>query len=570
MALQCVIKPKMWLGLKQILLYVGLLLCVLLQVCRSKTQLQLNCPSVCHCDLFAQRNRAICSAKRLISASIDMPKSVELLDLSYNDITNIDADCFETTLHLINLTLAHNAIHTLHMDAFAELRHLRSLDLSYNRLEQIDEHLLEANAQLLHLNLEGNKLATLGDSPLLRSTSLRSLNLRNSQINQLSTNLLSALPQLRQLDLAQNMLITLSVNVFHAPRYLASLNLEENPLNCDRALIKVATWLSLRGVAVSISDCLEERPLTHPLDVELNEAQAKELSKFERMEEHFNDSSSSSDDPKPVAAVWRELPDESSEEQNEQLQPNQAQPEDEYGGGQLSTLIDVCEGNREQLCLRYRNCLERVSHELLAGGAAQPPDQVKSTHTYDEDDVKLAFAVGAATGICIVIFIISFALCVKSVCELRKKRSQTQDGDTSTVSSSQQQLPTIHTWSPPRTRNPRRSNPQRGRNAPSSRAVARQPYGPEDNFVSRLFGRPARHQYYRTINQNTATLIRRLSRSNLFSTRDREAPSSPDSPPPATATSRFYTDVMETGAARPETPPPNYGDVVVIENCDNK
>lgn len=114
----------MWLGLKQILLYVGLLLCVLLQVCRSKTQLQLNCPTVCHCDLFAQRNRAICrcvlllslslyiillyhslshslslccSAKRLISASIEMPKTVELLDLSYNDITNIDADCFEVS-----------------------------------------------------------------------------------------------------------------------------------------------------------------------------------------------------------------------------------------------------------------------------------------------------------------------------------------------------------------------------------------------------------------------------------------------------------------------------------------
>lgn len=139
---------------------------------------------------------------------------------------------------------------------------------------------------------------------------------------------------------------------------------------------------------------------------------------------------------------------------------------------------------------------------------------------------------------------------------------------TAPLSSSQQQLPTIHTWSPPqRTRNPRRSNPQRGRNA-SSRAVVRQPYGPEDNFVSRLFGRPARHQYYRTINQNTATLIRRLSRSNLFSGRDRE-PSSPGTPP--AATSRFYTDVVETGtAARPETPPPNYGDVVVIENCDNK
>lgn len=26
-----------------------------------------------------------------------MPKTVELLDLSYNDITNIDADCFEVS-----------------------------------------------------------------------------------------------------------------------------------------------------------------------------------------------------------------------------------------------------------------------------------------------------------------------------------------------------------------------------------------------------------------------------------------------------------------------------------------
>jgi len=128
-------------------------------------------------------------------------------------------------------------------------------------------------------------------------------------------------------------------------------------------------------------------------------------------------------------------------------------------------------------------------------------------------------------------------------------------------------LPTIHTWSPPRTRNPRRSNPQRSRSNVPSRALVRQPYGPEDNFVSRLFGRPARHQYYRAINQNTATLIRSISRSNLFRTRDRE-PSSPETP--TAATSRFYTDIVEPGAARPETPPPNYGDVVVIENCDNK
>jgi len=155
---------------------------------------------------------------------------------------------------------------------------------------------------------------------------------------------------------------------------------------------------------------------------------------FERME-HLDERSN--DEPKPVASIWRELSDESDEVKEQEQKHKEEEEEDE-----LPTLIDVCEGNREQLCLRYRNCLERVSHELLAGvgggvdggdGTAEDPlnqQKVPGMHTFDEDDVKLAFAVGAATGICMVIFIISFALCVKSGCELRKKRQQTTtDGD---------------------------------------------------------------------------------------------------------------------------------------------
>ncbi|XP_033159656.1 uncharacterized protein LOC117140698 [Drosophila mauritiana] len=550
MALQCVTKPKMWLGLKQILLYVGLLLCVLLQVCRSKTQSQMFCPTVCHCDLHAQRNRAVCSAKRLISANIEIPTTVELLDLSYNDITTIDDDSFKTTIHLLNLTLAHNAIHTLYGDAFVELTRLRYLDLSYNRLEQIDEHILESNDQLIHLNLEGNKLSTLGKGPILRSPSLRSLNLRNSQVNQLGTQLLSALPQLRQLDLAQNLLLTLSPGDFHAPRNLASLNVEENPFNCDRSLAKVATGLRQRGVAIFMSNCMEEEIQDQQEDAEAVNFPIKN-EKFESME-YLEPSTRG---PQSVLSIWRDL--DSSEEQN-------SEQDDE----KMSSVSDVCEGSREKLCLRYRICLERVSHELLAGGNSQLEDEIIRTHTYDEDDLKLAFVVGGATGVCMVIFIITFALCLKSCCEMRKKKSNPEvaTGDSAPLNPSQDSLPAIHTWSPQRTRNPRRSNPQRPRSTPSN-AVVRQPYGPQDNFVSRLFGRPARSQYYRTINQNTATLIRRLSRSNLFTSRDRE-PSSPAEPP--TSTARFYTDVIESGAIRPETPPPNYGDVVVIENCDNK
>ncbi|XP_030384316.1 uncharacterized protein LOC115631645 [Scaptodrosophila lebanonensis] len=554
MTLRCVIKPKMWLGLKQTLLYAGLLLCVLLQVCRSKTQL--FCPSVCSCDLYEQRNRAICSAKRLISANMEMPKTVELLDLSYNDITNVDADCFGTTVHLLNLTLAHNSIQTIHVDAFSTLRHLQALDLSYNRLEYVDEHMLESNDQLHYLNLEGNKLATLDSQPLLRSKSLRILVLRNAQINQISVELLSALPQLRQLDLAQNMLITVSSGAFYAPRFLTDLNLDENPLNCDRPLYKFARTLRQRGIALSMSDCqfeLEGPEEGEQLDPDHGNANL-EANIFQRIEQQID---IINEEPRSVMDVWRILPEDSDELKDEQ-------PEDP-----LQPLLNVCEGTRDQLCQRYHNCLESVSETFL-----------KRRHSYDEDDVKLAFVVGGATGICMVIFIIAFALCLKSCCELRRKGSSSEvDGPQQTADDAEptvrlqgvasQPLTTLLPPAPPsHTRVPRRSNPPRHPRA-TSRALVRQPYGPQDNFVSRLFGRPARQQYYRTLNQNTATLIRRLSRSNLFTNRQSE-PNSPATPP--ASTSQFY--VSENGPStnppRPETPPPNYGDVVVIEHCDSK
>lgn len=293
----------------------------------------------------------------------------------------------------------------MYANAFTELRRLRDLDLSYNRLEQVDEHLLESNIQLIHLNLEGNKLASLGKGPLLRSPSLRFLNLRNSQVNQLGTEFLSAMPQLRYLDLAQNMLLTLSAADFHAPRYLASLNVVENPFNCDQALIKVATSLRQRGVEILLSACEEEQVgPKQPEDVERLESPAENL---ERLEHH---SALSSAGPQSMMAVWREL---DSSEQDTSEQDN----------GQMPSLSEVCEGSREKLCMRYKTCLERVTHKLLAGEGSKLTDEINSSHTYDEDDLKLAFVVGGATGVCMVIFVITFALCLKSCCEIRKNRT---------------------------------------------------------------------------------------------------------------------------------------------------
>lgn len=91
-------------------------------------------------------------------------------------------------------------------------------------------------------------------------------------------------------------------------------------------------------------------------------------------------------------------------------------------------------------------------------------------------------------------------------------------------------------------------------------------------FIARLFERPSRHQYYRTLNQNTATLIRRLSRSNLFNNRSSqhfyggESNNSPELTNNASQETEPFAISRQSRltptAPRSETPPPSYGDVI--------
>lgn len=115
---------------------------------------------------------------------------------------------------------------------------------------------------------------------------------------------------------------------------------------------------------------------------------------------------------------------------------------------------------------------------------------------------------------------------------------------------------------PPQVRRQSRRRP-----APAPRSMVRYEGPVAENFLSRLFGRPARQQYYRSINQNTATLIRRLSRSNLFNNRlsqhfvERQTSAESNSPE-----SQDYA----ASAPRAETPPPSYGEIVINTCSDAK
>lgn len=53
-----------------------------------------ECPKYCDCDMYFDLHRATCQNKQLISVEIGMSPLAEILDLSYNQISQLDKNIF--------------------------------------------------------------------------------------------------------------------------------------------------------------------------------------------------------------------------------------------------------------------------------------------------------------------------------------------------------------------------------------------------------------------------------------------------------------------------------------------
>lgn len=59
--------------------------------CKPK---EIKCPDYCICDIHFGLKRATCQNKKLISVEIDMPPQAEILDISYNQISQLGKNIF--------------------------------------------------------------------------------------------------------------------------------------------------------------------------------------------------------------------------------------------------------------------------------------------------------------------------------------------------------------------------------------------------------------------------------------------------------------------------------------------
>ena len=84
--------------------------------------------------------------------------SIKSIDLSYNNIDQIDEKCFYGLFSLESLNISSNRITFLEPRLFNELDAIKSIDLSYNSIKHIDIKSFDGILNLETLNISQNRI----------------------------------------------------------------------------------------------------------------------------------------------------------------------------------------------------------------------------------------------------------------------------------------------------------------------------------------------------------------------------------------------------------------------------
>lgn len=135
------------------------------------------------CDCRGDLKFTICSKAHFTQLPSRVPPTSELLDLSDNRISALEARSFAKNRKLRVLLLQNNNISVVADGAFAQLEFLQKLDLSWNRISVLREGFSAGLAMLRELQLSHNRLTALDSRCFLHLDGLQRLNLSDNAIH---------------------------------------------------------------------------------------------------------------------------------------------------------------------------------------------------------------------------------------------------------------------------------------------------------------------------------------------------------------------------------------------------
>ncbi len=152
--------------------------------------------------------------------------NLELLNLSYNQLTALPPDIFAGLGSLKRVQLLFNNLTALPPDIFAGLGNLRSLWLHYNELTALPPEIFTGLPQLYFVNLTENELTALPPGIFAGMTQLREVELGENELTALPPGIFDDLEALEVLSLHRNRLSGLPPGIFAGLANLRHLRLD--------------------------------------------------------------------------------------------------------------------------------------------------------------------------------------------------------------------------------------------------------------------------------------------------------------------------------------------------------
>ncbi|XP_078065459.1 amphoterin-induced protein 3 [Mustelus asterias] len=215
------------------------------------------CPAVCICasDLLS------CVSRSLSLVPPGLPTTATSLDLSHNNLHQLQDNWLAQLPRLGTLRVSHNRIRHISAGAFHNASQLMHLDLSSNRLHSVENHFFQELTNLQELLLYNNQIARVDSAALLRLSNVQKIYLSWNLLTDFPFNALQegSLPQLKIMDISSNRLSSIPIDMVTAlPQTIKNgLYMHNNPFMCDCTLYRMFLHWEKSGFN-SVHDFREE------------------------------------------------------------------------------------------------------------------------------------------------------------------------------------------------------------------------------------------------------------------------------------------------------------------------
>ncbi|KAK7076213.1 hypothetical protein SK128_023565 [Halocaridina rubra] len=172
------------------------------------------------------------------------------LDLSNNDLTTINGECFRYMRRLRNLNIQDNKINSLSRNHFQGQYHpyLESIQLSFNSIKMIEPQTFHDYTNLKYLYLDDNQITRIQRSGFSNLDNLEHLDLEGNNIRELDYEAFQNMPKLRYLDLSFNEMTNLNLDAFDQVGTLSTLTIDASHNRMPYLKMNGTMWNSYSSI----------------------------------------------------------------------------------------------------------------------------------------------------------------------------------------------------------------------------------------------------------------------------------------------------------------------------------